>query len=195
MRLAPFPMPTRPTIGACCGQVLTATDAAEPFAGELPRNGSAAASEATRAARAQAREHTPAGRVQVATDVPHLVYTRRQAAQALGVSRTTFDRRVLPLLETADMPWGARYVPLDELERFLAERRRRARGRAPTAPPGRPTAVPDELVRRIEAEHAAGKSLRQIARDLNSSQTPTAHGGAQWWPSTVRAVLRRALAP
>ena len=55
----------------------------------------------------------------------------------------------------------------------------------------RPAAVPAELVRHIEAEHAAGKSLRQIARDLNASQTPTAHGGAQWWPSTVRSVLIR----
>jgi hypothetical protein len=34
-------------------------------------------------------------------------------------------------------------------------------------------------------------SIRQIARDLNASQTPTAHGGAQWWPSTVRAVIHR----
>jgi hypothetical protein len=46
-------------------------------------------------------------------------------------------------------------------------------------------------VRLIQAERAKGKSLRQIARDLNVSQTPTAHGGAQWWPSTVRAVLSR----
>ena len=53
------------------------------------------------------------------------------------------------------------------------------------------TAVPDELALHIQAEHAKGKSLRQIARDLNATQTPTAHGGAQWWPSTVRAVLRR----
>jgi hypothetical protein len=43
----------------------------------------------------------------------------------------------------------------------------------------------------IQEEHAKGKSLRQIARDLNASQTPTAHGGAQWWPSTVRAIMRR----
>ena len=33
------------------------------------------------------------------------------------------------------------------------------------------------------------QELRQIARDLNAAETPTAHGGAQWWPSTVRAVL------
>ena len=46
-------------------------------------------------------------------------------------------------------------------------------------------------MRLIQAEHANGKSLRQIARDLNAAETPTAHGGAQWWPSTVRAVLVR----
>ena len=67
----------------------------------------------------------------------------------------------------------------------------RSRGRAPTAPPGRPPVVPDELVLHIQAEHAKGKSLRQIARDLNATQTPTAHGGARWLPSTVRAILRR----
>jgi Recombinase len=123
--------------------------------------------------------------------VERLAYTRTQAAEALGVSRTTFNRRVLPLLETVDMPWGTRLVPVDELERFVNERRRPARGRPQAAPRGRPTAVPDELMRQIQAEHAKGKSLRQIARTLNASQTPTAHDGAQWWPSTVRSVLIR----
>jgi len=46
-------------------------------------------------------------------------------------------------------------------------------------------------VRHIQAEHAGGKSLRRIARDLNASHTPTAQGGAQWWLSTVRAILTR----
>jgi hypothetical protein len=130
-------------------------------------------------------------RVRQATQVERLAYTRSQAAEALGVSRTTFSRRVLPSLETIDMPWGSRLVPVDELERFVKERRRPARVRGPAAPPGRPTSVPDELVRHIQTEHRKWKSLRQIARELNASQTPTAHGGAQWWPSTVRAVLRR----
>jgi Recombinase len=124
-----------------------------------------------------------------AAHVERLAYTRTQAAEALGVSRSTFDRRVLPLLETVDLPWGTRLVPVDELERLVSERRRPARGRARTAPPGRPRAVPDELVLHIQEEHTKGKSLRQIVRDLNAAQTPTAHGGAQWWPSTVRAVL------
>jgi Recombinase len=111
------------------------------------------------------------------------------------MSPATFSRRVLPLIETIDMPWGSRLVPVDELERFVAKHRRPARGRPPTAPRGRPAVVPDELVRRIQAEHANGRSLRQIARDLNDTETPTAHGGRQWWPSTVRSVLARRSLP
>ncbi|MBA2460942.1 MAG: recombinase family protein, partial [Actinobacteria bacterium] len=118
-------------------------------------------------------------------------YTRTQAAEALGVSRSTFNRRILPLVESVEMPWGARLVPVDELKRLLAERRRLARGRTQPAPHGRPPALSPELVQRILQENAAGKSLRQIAADLNASRIPTARGGAQWWPSTVRAVVRR----
>jgi hypothetical protein len=113
--------------------------------------------------------------VRHATEVERLAYTRTQAAEALGMSPTTFSRRVLPLIETIDMPWGPRLFSVDQLERFVNARRRPARGRAETAPPGRPTAVPDELLRHIQAEHAKGKSLHQIARDLNASETPRAH--------------------
>lgn len=127
-----------------------------------------------------------------ATRVERLTYTRTQAAEALGVSRSTFNRRILPLVETVEMPWGARLVPVDELQRLIAERRRPARARAqPGECPGRPATVTPSIVGRIGAEHAAGRSLGQIARELNADQVPTAHGGAQWWPSTVRAVLRR----
>ncbi|HEU0248177.1 MAG TPA: recombinase family protein [Gaiellaceae bacterium] len=129
-----------------------------------------------------------------ATEVERLAYTRTQAAEALGMSPTTFSRRVLPLIETIDMPWGTRLVPVDELERFVNQHRRLPRGRAQRAPQGRPAVVPENVVGHIQGEHAKGKSLRQIARDLNASQTPTAHGGARWWPSTVRAVLRRSAA-
>jgi len=139
--------------------------------------------------------NSPAVAVRRATHVERLTYTRTQAAEALGVSRMTFDRRVLPLLETVDMPWGTRLVPVDELERLVNERRRPARGRAQNAPPGRPVAVPEELVRRIQAQRAGGTSLRQIACDLNAAQTPTAHGGVRWWPSTVRSVLIRSSLP
>jgi hypothetical protein len=123
--------------------------------------------------------------------VERLAYTRTQAAEALGMSRSTFVRRVLPFVETLEMPWGTKLIPVDELERLLAERRRAARRRRRPATPGRPRALAPELVREIRAERAAGKSLRAIASDLNASHTPTAHGGTRWWPSTVRAILRR----
>jgi len=88
----------------------------------------------------KAKRHSPSApkpsgsavtRARHAPEVERLAYTRTQAAEALGVSRTTFSRRVLPLLETIDMPWGPRLVPVDELERFVRERRRPARGGAP----------------------------------------------------------------
>ena len=150
----------------------------------------------------EARRHTgatpvaaPAEVVREAQRVERLVYTRTQAAEALGISRSTFNRRVLPLIETIETPWGTRLIPVDELQRLLAERRRPARLQAkPRARRGRPAGVATAVVDRIRAEHAAGSSLARIARELTAEQVPTAHGGAQWWPSTVRAVLRRSAA-
>jgi hypothetical protein len=134
----------------------------------------------------------PAELVREATRVERLAYTRTQAAAALGISRSTFDRRLLPLIETLDMPWGTQLIPIDELERVLAEHRRAARLRDTPRPPRgrRPTISPDVL-ERIRAEHAAGRSLGEIARGLAADNVPTAHGGAQWWPSTVRSIVRR----
>jgi hypothetical protein len=134
----------------------------------------------------------PVDVVRKATRVERLVYTRNQAAEALGISRSTFNRRVLPIIETVEMPWGTRLIPADELERLIAERRRPA-GEQPQAAvrPGRPVALSPELVEEIRAERDAGQSLAQIARGLNAAGAPTAHGGARWWPSTVRAVLDR----
>jgi hypothetical protein len=123
--------------------------------------------------------------------VVRLAYTRTQAAQALGISQSTL-RRLLPYLETIEMPWGGKLIPVDELERIACERRQAALARRTTVPPGRKPSVPPRVVARIRAARAAGRSFRQIAADLNASGTPTAHGGRQWWPSTVRAVLVRA---
>lgn len=141
----------------------------------------------------KARRHAAAARREVVREAPRverLAYTRTQAAAALGVSRSTFDRRVLPLVETVEMPWGTRLIPVDELERLIADRRRLGRA-SPSAKRGRPQALPADLVDEIRAQHEQGRSLREIASDLNERRIPTAHGGRQWWPSTVRAVLRR----
>jgi transcriptional regulator with XRE-family HTH domain len=129
--------------------------------------------------------------VREARYVERLAYTRSQAAQALGISRSTL-RRLLPYLDTIEMPWGGKLIPVDELERIAVERRKSARPRLEPATRGRKPAVPSEIGRRIRDERAAGKSLRQIADNLNADRIPTAHGGACWWPSTVRQVLQRA---
>lgn len=138
-------------------------------------------------------QHQDLGLVREATRVERLAYTRTQAAEALGVSRSTFNRRVLPLVETVEMPWGTRLIPVDELERLIAERRRRPpRARAATRKRGRPRVLQPEVVDQIRAARAAGRTLRQMATDLSERGVPTAHGGAQWWPSTVRAALASA---
>lgn len=121
--------------------------------------------------------------------VTRLAYTRSQAAQALGVSLSTL-RRLLPYLDTIEMPWGGKLIPVDELERVAAERRRTARPRLEPTVRGRKPAVPPEVAKRIHDERAAGRSLRQIAAELNADRIPTAHGGTQWWASTVRGILQ-----
>jgi hypothetical protein len=130
--------------------------------------------------------------IRSAPRVERLAYTRSQAAEALGISRSTFIRRVLPYVETIEMPWGARLIPVDELERLLAENRKPAEENPVPALRGRPRRVPSQVVERVEAAHTAGRSLGEIARELNSDGVPTAQGGTQWWPSTVRVILNRA---
>jgi hypothetical protein len=108
--------------------------------------------------------------VREARFVERLAYTRTQAAQALGVSRSTL-RRLLPYVETIEMPWGGKLIPVDELERLVAERRRTARPRLDPVRRGRKPAVSPEVAKRIHEERSAGKSLREIAASLNAAAT------------------------
>src|SRR4051795_13610563 len=57
---------------------------------------------------------------------------------------------------------------------------------------GRPPAVPERVVRRIQRQRARGDSLRAIAESLNDDRVPTVQGGARWYAATVRGVLARA---
>jgi hypothetical protein len=129
-----------------------------------------------------------------ATEVRRLAYTPAQAAQALGVGRSRLYR-LLPYLDTIELPWGGTLIPVDELERLLDRRRRCARPQRLPVATGRPAALPAEVVDRIRTERGGGRSFGQIARDLNADRTPTAHGGRRWWPSTVRSVLIRSAPP
>src|SRR5215213_3737689 len=101
-----------------------------------------------------------------ADEVQRLTYTRSQAAEALGVSVQTIDRRVVPAIDTVKTAWGSRLIPVSELERYLAEHTKRARPRPRPEPAnrGRLANVPQELAQRIELEHGLGRSLGQIAR-------------------------------
>jgi hypothetical protein len=122
-----------------------------------------------------------------------LFYSRDQAAQALGISLATLDRRVIPAIATIKTEWGERLIPAAEFDRFLAERTeepRKPSRRRPTRS-GRKSRLPAEVVARIHDERAQGTSLAEIARRLNRDCIPTGQGGRQWWPSTVRAIVSR----
>jgi hypothetical protein len=95
------------------------------------------------------------------------------------------------LIDSVKTPWGQRLIPVTELERFLRDYLQP--GRQPNAPrpAGRPPVLPAAVVDRIRLEYARGRTLGEIARALTSDAVPTAHGGRNWWPSTVRAVLVR----
>ncbi len=56
---------------------------------------------------------------------------------------------------------------------------------------GRPATMDAKIVRRIKREREQGKSLATIADGLNRDGVPTAQGGRQWYPATVRSTLLR----
>jgi DNA invertase Pin-like site-specific DNA recombinase len=79
-----------------------------------------------------------------------------------------------------------------QLERKMIGERTRdalAEKRAAGIKLGRPRILSDDVRERIVAEHEEKRTLRTIADALNTDNVPTAHGGKQWHPSTVRAVL------
>lgn len=57
---------------------------------------------------------------------------------------------------------------------------------------GRRQAMPEEVLLRILAERAAGRSTPAIAAGLNADGVPTVHGGRQWYASTIAKALRGA---
>ena len=96
---------------------------------------------------------------------------------------------VLPLIETFDMPLELQLVPVAAasdsckidaggLEVALGPHSRGGRPSCPHSSCGGFT-------------RSTPEGLRQIVRDLNASKARTAHGAAQWWPSTARADLGR----
>jgi DNA invertase Pin-like site-specific DNA recombinase len=58
---------------------------------------------------------------------------------------------------------------------------------------GRPRSLPSAIVDRVVSARDSGAGWSAIARSLNDEKVPTAQGGVQWWPATVRAVYRSAI--
>jgi len=137
----------------------------------------------------------PPGELQEVVEAERLAYSRRQAAEALGVSISTIDRRVVPSVHTVKTPWGQRLIPVGELEGFLRAYLEPPREPGERGTAGRPPSLSRPVIERIRLEYARGRGLAEIARKLNEDGVPTAHGGRQWWSSTVRAVLVRSAAP
>ncbi len=127
--------------------------------------------------------------------IERLAYTRKQAAEALGVSISTIDRHLVKVVDTVKTPWGQRLIPAEGLERFLHEHLEPPREPGERGAAGRPPTLPRQVVERIRLGYARGLGFADIARKLNDDGIPTGHGGRQWWPSTVRAVLVRSSPP
>jgi hypothetical protein len=78
------------------------------------------------------------GELHEVAEARRLAYSRKQAAEALGVSISTIDRRVVPALQTVKTPWGQRLIPVAELERFLRKHLEPPRQPSDLGRPGRP---------------------------------------------------------
>lgn len=109
--------------------------------------------------------------------------TRREAADLLGVSLDTVDRRVRVQTGEGRTPWGAIGLPAESLAEHLQD---------PWPGRGRPNHLGEEIASRIVSQRRAGRSFAAIAAALNGDGIATAHGGARWWPATVRKIVANA---
>lgn len=106
--------------------------------------------------------------------------TRREAAQIVGVSLDTVDRRVRRLTGEGRTPSGEIGLPATALAEQLHD---------PWPGRGRPGRLDSAIVSRIVSQRKDGSTFAAIATALNDDGVATAHGGARWWPATVRKVL------
>jgi DNA invertase Pin-like site-specific DNA recombinase len=100
----------------------------------------------------------------------------------LGVDTTTPGGELVATMMASVAQWERRVIG-ERTKAGMAERKRQG------VHCGRGRSLAAEIVERIVAAHQTGQSLSGIARDLNTEEIPTAHGGRQWHASTVKAVL------
>jgi DNA invertase Pin-like site-specific DNA recombinase len=118
-------------------------------------------------------------------------------AQRQGWSLIALDCPVDPTTPTGEA-MASIVATFAQLERRLIGQRTRealAAKREAGVRLGRPRDLPLDVIARISRERDSGSSLRAIAAGLNDDGVATAHGGARWHASTVRAVLSSRSAP
>lgn len=103
----------------------------------------------------------------------------------LAVDTTTPSGEVMAHVAAAFAQYERRLIS-DRTKDALAEVRKRG------VRLGRPRTLDMEVVDRVVNERAHGATLAAIAAVFNAEAIPTSHGGRQWYPATVAAVLRSA---
>lgn len=102
----------------------------------------------------------------------------------LGVDTTTPAGELVANVMMSVAQWERRAISTRTKEGLAAKRAQGVRL-------GRPSSVPNDVVRRIRRERDSGRSLREIADRLTDDAIPTGQGGKRWYASTVSAVLER----
>jgi DNA invertase Pin-like site-specific DNA recombinase len=100
----------------------------------------------------------------------------------LGLDPTTPAGELVATIMAAVAQWERRAIGVRTREALAVKRAQGVRL-------GRPVVLNAELAARIVSAHKSGAGWSEIARRLNAEAVPTAHGGEQWHPSTVRAVV------
>ncbi len=103
----------------------------------------------------------------------------------LNIDTTTTNGAMVANILAVLAEWERRMIGDRTRDGLAAKRREGVRL-------GRPRELPPAVRRRIARERAKGLSYARIAERLNPAAVPTAHGGARWYPATVRAVERAA---
>jgi len=100
----------------------------------------------------------------------------------LGLDMTTPTGELIASVMAAVAQWERRAIGQRTKDALAAKKAAGVRL-------GRPPALPGDVRDRILTAYQAGSGWSAIAGQLNEEEIPTAHGGAKWHPSTVRAVV------
>jgi DNA invertase Pin-like site-specific DNA recombinase len=100
----------------------------------------------------------------------------------LGVDLSTPQGELIANVLASVAQWERRIIGQRTREALAVKREQGVRL-------GRPRSVPAAVVAKIRRAEKRGRTLTEIAKNLNARGVPTARGGRCWYPATVRQVL------